>query len=297
MNYNPNFEQIGNALIQIYYSKFDVGDGATRAAGLQDLYDPEGSIMTFEGTQVRGRQAILEKFSSLPFNNIQRAVTKVDCQPLADGSVAISVFGQLKTDEDPVNSFTQFFVLKPNGESFFIANEIFRLMKSTKQATRGQELIHLENQETLLYYSLASVITALASALVYYFVYESSWKIWTGICLSIVGQFAAILFMRSGVRCIKGPRGQIIDAGVDLNDPNALGEYCKDIVILTVICQALSLITSYFLLLLLSFPIYGAYKLWVLVIAPWIFAEPPEEDPMDDKRNRRRQNKQVVYRR
>jgi hypothetical protein len=30
---------------------------------LQDLYDPESSIMTFEGVQVRGRQAILEKFS------------------------------------------------------------------------------------------------------------------------------------------------------------------------------------------------------------------------------------------
>ncbi|CAD5209720.1 UNVERIFIED_CONTAM: putative nuclear transport factor 2, partial [Eudyptes robustus] len=128
MNYNPNFEQIGNALIQLYYSKFDVPDGATRAAGLQELYDPEASIMTFEGSQVRGRQAILEKFGTLPFQQIQRAITKVDCQPLADGSVAIAVFGQLKTDEDPVNSFTQFFVLKPNGGSFFIANEIFRLV-------------------------------------------------------------------------------------------------------------------------------------------------------------------------
>lgn len=63
MSYNPNFEQIGNALIQLYYSKFDVADGPTRAQGLLDLYDAEESIMTFEGSQVKGRQAILERFS------------------------------------------------------------------------------------------------------------------------------------------------------------------------------------------------------------------------------------------
>jgi len=50
-------------VFQVYYSKFDVPDGQTRAMNLQDLYDPENSIMTFEGVQVRGRQAILEKFS------------------------------------------------------------------------------------------------------------------------------------------------------------------------------------------------------------------------------------------
>jgi hypothetical protein len=68
MSYNPNFEQIGNSLVQVYYSKFDVPDGQTRATNLQDLYDPEASIMTFEGVQVRGRQAILEKFGVSYFN-------------------------------------------------------------------------------------------------------------------------------------------------------------------------------------------------------------------------------------
>lgn len=62
MSYNPNFESIGNSLVQLYYSKFDVGTGQERAMNLQELYDPESSIMTFEGVQVRGRQAILEKF-------------------------------------------------------------------------------------------------------------------------------------------------------------------------------------------------------------------------------------------
>jgi hypothetical protein len=38
MAYNPNFEQIGNAFVQHYYSKFDVGDSTVRTAGLEGLY-------------------------------------------------------------------------------------------------------------------------------------------------------------------------------------------------------------------------------------------------------------------
>ena len=33
-----------------------------------------------------------------------------------------------QTDDDPPQSFTQSFVLKPNGESWFIAHDIFRLV-------------------------------------------------------------------------------------------------------------------------------------------------------------------------
>jgi hypothetical protein len=63
MSYNPNFEEIGNSLVQLYYSKFDVGTGQERAMNLQELYDVDNSIMTFEGAQFRGRNAILEKFA------------------------------------------------------------------------------------------------------------------------------------------------------------------------------------------------------------------------------------------
>ncbi|TKR93665.1 hypothetical protein L596_008078 [Steinernema carpocapsae] len=128
MSFNPNFEEIGTAFVQHYYSKFDVSDLTARSQGLQDLYDPQNSYLTFEGNQVRGRDQILQKFSNLTFKTIQRAVTKTDCQPLADGSIMVAVFGQLKTDEDPVQSYNQFFILKPNGSSFYIANEIFRLV-------------------------------------------------------------------------------------------------------------------------------------------------------------------------
>uniref|UniRef100_A0A915M4Y0 NTF2 domain-containing protein n=1 Tax=Meloidogyne javanica TaxID=6303 RepID=A0A915M4Y0_MELJA len=104
MAYNTNFDQVGQAFIAHYYSKFDVPDVAARTAGLTDLYDADLSFMTFEGTPT-------------------------DCQPLPDGSILVTVIGQLKTDDDPVNSFNHCFVLKPNTTgSFYISNEIFRLI-------------------------------------------------------------------------------------------------------------------------------------------------------------------------
>uniref|UniRef100_A0A915E741 NTF2 domain-containing protein n=1 Tax=Ditylenchus dipsaci TaxID=166011 RepID=A0A915E741_9BILA len=75
------------------------------------------------------RKTLFDKFGNLPFRSIQHAITKTDCQPLSDGSIFVTVFGQLKTDEDPINSFNHAFVLKPNpAGSFFISNEIFRLV-------------------------------------------------------------------------------------------------------------------------------------------------------------------------
>ncbi|CAD6198889.1 unnamed protein product [Caenorhabditis auriculariae] len=128
MAFNPEYDSIAKAFVQHYYSKFDQGDGAARAQGLSDLYDPENSYMTFEGDQCKGRDGILQKFSSLTFKQIQRGITKCDSQPLYDGSILVMVLGQLKTDEDPINPFSQIFILRPNTTgSYFIGNEIFRL--------------------------------------------------------------------------------------------------------------------------------------------------------------------------
>uniref|UniRef100_A0A0N5AZF3 NTF2-related export protein n=1 Tax=Syphacia muris TaxID=451379 RepID=A0A0N5AZF3_9BILA len=128
MNFNPDYDQIGNAFTAHYYSKFDVNDPTVRTTGLSDLYDPENSYMTFEGVQSRGRDAILQRFAGLTFKNIQRAITKIDCQPLPDGSILVAIIGQLKTDDDPIQSYNQFFILRPAAGSFFISNEIFRLV-------------------------------------------------------------------------------------------------------------------------------------------------------------------------
>uniref|UniRef100_A0A0N5BHY8 NTF2-related export protein n=1 Tax=Strongyloides papillosus TaxID=174720 RepID=A0A0N5BHY8_STREA len=128
MAFNPNFNEIGVAFVNHYYSKFDVGDVNTRTQGLSDLYDPENSYLTFEGKQCKGRDQILSQHQQLTFQQIKRALTKIDCQPLYDGAIAVVVIGQLQTDEDPIQSFNHFFILRPNAGSFFISNEVFRLV-------------------------------------------------------------------------------------------------------------------------------------------------------------------------
>ena len=63
-----------------------------------------------------------------------------------------------------------------------------------------------------------------------------------------------------------------------------LAEHLKDMIILTALSQAFSIITSWFWLLLLLAPARAALMLWTNVIAPWIFAPAPEEDDISDKK-------------
>lgn len=125
MSLNANYEQIGKAFTEQYYNMFD--NPATRSQ-LQALYNPEQSLMSFEGQQMQGTAKIMEKIQSLTFQKIAHLITAVDCQPMFDGGILINVLGQLKTDDDPPQSFMQCFVLKPNGDSFFIQHDVFRLV-------------------------------------------------------------------------------------------------------------------------------------------------------------------------
>jgi len=141
MALNPNYEAIGKAFTEQYYNIFD--NAATRPQ-LQNLYNAEQSLLSFEGQQMQGSAKIMEKLSSLTFQKIAHLITAVDCQPMFDGGILINVLGQLKvsfvtvttfttekkmpqTDEDPAHGFSQAFVLKPDGQSWFIAHDVFRL--------------------------------------------------------------------------------------------------------------------------------------------------------------------------
>jgi len=124
-NLNPQYEQIGKAFTEQYYNMFD--NPATRA-NLQQLYNAEQSLLSFEGQQMQGAAKIMEKLGSLTFQKIQHLITTVDVQPMFDGGILINVLGQLKTDDDPPQSFMQNFVLKPGGDSFFIQHDVFRLV-------------------------------------------------------------------------------------------------------------------------------------------------------------------------
>merc|ERR1712088_1066815 len=116
---------IGKGFVQQYYTLFD--DPAQRHQ-LVNLYNQTESLMTFEGVQMQGAMKIMEKISSLSFQKVAHSITAIDCQPMFDGGILINVLGQLKTDDDPDQSFTQTFVLKPGGDSFFIQHDVFRLV-------------------------------------------------------------------------------------------------------------------------------------------------------------------------
>ena len=68
----------------------------TFRANLQQLYNPEQSLLSFEGQQMQGSAKIMEKLGSLTFQKIQHIITTVDCQPMFDGGILVNVLGQLK---------------------------------------------------------------------------------------------------------------------------------------------------------------------------------------------------------
>ncbi|KAL1488491.1 hypothetical protein ABEB36_014958 [Hypothenemus hampei] len=124
MALNLQYEAIGKGFVQQYYAMFD---DPSQRQNLVNMYNVELSFMTFEGTQLQGAPKIMEKLNSLTFQKINRIITAVDSQPMFDGGVLINVLGRLQADEDPPHAYSQVFVLKPLGNSFFVQHDIFRL--------------------------------------------------------------------------------------------------------------------------------------------------------------------------
>ncbi|XP_053691219.1 probable nuclear transport factor 2 isoform X1 [Sabethes cyaneus] len=124
MALNPQYEIIGKGFVSTYYALFD---DPNQRHSLVTMYNAESSFMTFEGQQIQGSAKIAEKLQSLTFQKISRAITAIDSQPMFDGGVLINVLGRLQCDEDPPHSYSQIFVLKPAGTSFYCAHDVFRL--------------------------------------------------------------------------------------------------------------------------------------------------------------------------
>ncbi|KAJ7219975.1 nuclear transport factor 2 [Mycena pura] len=107
-----------------YYNAFD-----SDRDSLKTLYR-DTSMLTFEGTQHVGVSAIVEKLVNLPFQKVQHKVTTTDAQP-SSGSVAsllVSVTGLLLVDDSPNPlQFSQVFHLIPDGGTYYVFNDIFRL--------------------------------------------------------------------------------------------------------------------------------------------------------------------------
>jgi len=115
---------IAKQFVDFYYQTF-----AADRKNLKALYRDD-SMLTFEGSPIQGTVAILEKLESLPFQKVQHKVTTLDAQPSSPtaANVLVSVTGVLLVDdsENPLN-FSQVFQLIPEGNTYYVYNDIFRL--------------------------------------------------------------------------------------------------------------------------------------------------------------------------
>ncbi|EED19177.1 nuclear transport factor NTF-2, putative [Talaromyces stipitatus ATCC 10500] len=122
-----DFSSIAQQFVQFYYKTFDEG-----RANLAALYR-DNSMLTFENDAKLGTAAIIEKLTELPFQKVQHQVATLDAQPSSEsGGILVLVTGALLVDEEqkPMN-YTQAFQLLPDGAgSYFVYNDVFRLIYS-----------------------------------------------------------------------------------------------------------------------------------------------------------------------
>ncbi|RYP75849.1 hypothetical protein DL771_002113 [Monosporascus sp. 5C6A] len=118
-----DFQDVAKQFVQFYYDTFD-----NNRPGLAALYR-DNSMLTFESAAVMGTVNIGNKLVNLPFEKVKHQVDTSDAQPSINGGILVLVTGKLLVDEEqrPM-SYTQVFQLLPEGGSFFVHNDIFKLV-------------------------------------------------------------------------------------------------------------------------------------------------------------------------
>ncbi|KAI8071634.1 nuclear transport factor 2 [Gongronella butleri] len=116
---------VARSFVEFYYQTFDTG-----RQQLVNLYR-DSSMLTFEGGQVQGANAIVERLVGLPFQKVAHQISTIDAQPSSpDGaSIIVIVTGLLLVDEEQnPQMFSQTFHLIPEGGSYWVFNDVFRLI-------------------------------------------------------------------------------------------------------------------------------------------------------------------------
>ncbi|KAJ7349085.1 hypothetical protein DFH08DRAFT_135186 [Mycena albidolilacea] len=119
-----NIDAVATQFVEFYYKTFD-----SDRTQLTSLYR-DGSMLTFEGAQIAGATSITDKLVNLPFQKVLHKVTTKDAQPSSSSvaSLLVSVTGLLVVDDSPNPlQFSQIFHLMPEGGSYYVFNDIFRL--------------------------------------------------------------------------------------------------------------------------------------------------------------------------
>uniref|UniRef100_A0A060T529 Nuclear transport factor 2 n=1 Tax=Blastobotrys adeninivorans TaxID=409370 RepID=A0A060T529_BLAAD len=119
-----DFQNLAQQFTNFYYETFDKD-----RSQLGNLYRDQ-SMLTFETSQVQGAKDIIEKLTSLPFQKVAHRISTLDAQPASpNGDVIVMVTGVLLIDEEQnPQRYSQVFHLMPDGGSYYVFNDIFRLV-------------------------------------------------------------------------------------------------------------------------------------------------------------------------
>jgi len=161
-----------------------------------------------------------------------------------------------------------------------------------KQGTKGQKQIVEENKGTLKFYSLLGTGCSAGHIGISFLFYWEQFTLlnWVMLGISIAIYLGCLQFMAHMAKAVYSETGQLVDGGIDLNMESGVSEHVKDLIILTGGCQLLSLVSTYFWLLLLLAPARALYMLWVNILAPWFFQSGPNEE-VDEKKRRKMERK------
>ncbi|GBB87203.1 hypothetical protein RclHR1_13640007 [Rhizophagus clarus] len=113
---------LANQFVQYYYNLFQ-----TNRADLKPLYR-DNSMLTFEGAQFQGVNAIIEKLTTLPFQQVAHRIATFDAQPSINNGIIVMVTGELLIDQETnAQRFSQTFQLIPDSGTYWVLNDVFRL--------------------------------------------------------------------------------------------------------------------------------------------------------------------------
>ena len=116
-----DFASVGQQFVNHYYSSFK------DKAALAGLYTDQ-SLLTYEGEQFMGVEAIMGKLSGLPNIDFDATNAVTDFQPSVNEGIFAMINCSMAIDGGQPLRFTQTFLLQKGGASgYFIQNEVFRL--------------------------------------------------------------------------------------------------------------------------------------------------------------------------
>lgn len=192
-------------------------------------------------------------------------------------------------------SHRQTTVVDPAPQEMLLDTKTLFAPKKGKQATKGQKQIYEDNKETIKFYSIMA-----AASLLLKFILSSPFATTTSLLLTLFAslvQCAAISFMYYMAKPVLSGQSQtVVDGGLDLNIKAGFADHLKDLVITTSICTSLSIFSNGFWLLWLWLPLFLMYKFWTSVIAPWIFAPPPDGPPPEVAEKKRKKMERKMAR-